>query len=198
VPPTLSTTSYALIGLLVFDSASSTNGMTGYELKHRADLTLRFYWVAPAMSQIYTELDRLRRHGLVRPRASKAGGRRSTRYVVTASGRKALDDWLGTSQPGFPVLKHPVALRLVMGSLMGEEAVTAMLDEYQKALTERRGDLASVRLQIGDNPELAFPAMVADWGLAYYDAEAEIVESLHRRTAAWAADLVGDDDEASG
>ena len=42
----LPVTSYALLGLLTFGDE-----LTGYELKQRADNTLRFYWVAPAMSQ---------------------------------------------------------------------------------------------------------------------------------------------------
>ena len=42
----LPVTSYALLGLLTFGDE-----LTGYELKQRADATLRFYWVSPAMSQ---------------------------------------------------------------------------------------------------------------------------------------------------
>ena len=45
----LATTSYALLGLLAFG-----DGLTGYELKQRADKTLRFYWVSPAMIQVYS------------------------------------------------------------------------------------------------------------------------------------------------
>ena len=33
---------------------------------------------------------------------------------------------------------------------------------------------------LGDNEAVAYPARVADWGLAYYDAEVEIVEKLRR------------------
>ena len=47
-------TGYAILGLLTFGDE-----LTGYEIKQRADITLRFYWVSPAMSQIYTELRRL-------------------------------------------------------------------------------------------------------------------------------------------
>ncbi len=61
LPPTETATGYAVLGLLTFGDE-----LTGYELKQRADSTLRFYWVAPAMSQIYTELARLTSHGLVR------------------------------------------------------------------------------------------------------------------------------------
>ena len=103
----LPTTSFALLGLLTFGDE-----LTGYELKQRADNTLRFYWVAPAMSQIYSELTRLTSHGLVEPTTSAGEGRRTTTYRITVHGRAALSDWVAESRVGFPVLKHTVLLRL--------------------------------------------------------------------------------------
>ena len=176
----LSTTSYALLGLLVFDSETSEHGLTGYELKQRADKTLRFYWVSPAMSQIYTELDRLSRNGYVEATDDTSGKRTTRRFRITAEGRESLTTWLHTSESEFPILKHPIALRLMMGSLMGSGEVESMLDGYVEALARRRTELEAVRESLGDVEALAFPARVADWGLAYYDAEVEIVEKLRR------------------
>ncbi|AWB92718.1 PadR family transcriptional regulator [Aeromicrobium chenweiae] len=181
MPASLSTTSYALLGLLVFDRATSEDGLTGYELKQRADRTLRFYWVSPAMSQIYTELDRLRREGYVEAVDDTSGRRTTRRFVITDSGRSALTTWLHTSEQDFPVLKHPIALRLLMGSLMGPGEVASMLDAYEVALAERRRELETVREMLGDNEALAFPAHVAEWGLAYYDSEREIVDKLRTK-----------------
>ena len=87
----LPTTSYALLGLLTFG-----DDLTGYELKQRADSTLRFYWVSPAMSQVYTELSRLAEHGLVRARdaaPAKHGAARSTGSPPRGGAR---------SRPGWP------------------------------------------------------------------------------------------------
>lgn len=154
--------------------------MTGYELKQRADRTLRFYWVSPAMSQIYTELERLDRHGYVAATEVSDGKRTTRRFAITSQGRTALDEWLRTSATEFPVLKHPIALRLMLGTLMGPDAVTTMLDDYLDQLAARRGDLQAVRDMLGDRTEVRYPARVADWGLAYYDAEAEIVEKLRK------------------
>src|SRR3954466_754365 len=97
VRPALPTTAYALLGLLTFGDE-----LTGYELKQRADMTLRFYWVSPAMSQVYSELARLTEHGLVRP----LGEGRGTTYRITAKGRKDLARWMRETPVGFPVLKH--------------------------------------------------------------------------------------------
>ena len=76
-------TGYAILGLLTFGDE-----LTGYEIKQRADVTLRFYWVSPAMSQIYTELRRLSEHGLVTADARQDGGR-VVQHVVPGDPRRA-------------------------------------------------------------------------------------------------------------
>lgn len=175
----LSTTGYALLGLLVFDARTSDEGMTGYELKQRADRTLRFYWVSPAMSQIYTELDRLDGLGLVEASETHEGRRRSRHFRITAAGREQLHTWLQTpANDLFPVLKHPVALRLLMGALTDPDTVDAWLTSYLEQLEQQRADLEAVREMLGDRHEVRYPARVAEWGLAYYTSEREIVEKL--------------------
>lgn len=176
----LPATSYALLGLLTFG-----DDLTGYELKQRADLTLRFYWVAPAMSQVYTELERLARRGLVSARESSDAERRSTRYRITAHGRRALVRWLEESPVGFPILKHPVALRLLMGHLVDPARTVTMLSEHLDALAERRAELEEVRTSLrgadGAGEPFQHPAMVAEWGLEYFDGERATLERLLAR-----------------
>jgi DNA-binding PadR family transcriptional regulator len=172
----LPTTSYALLGLLTFG-----DDLTGYELKQRADRTLRFYWVSPAMSQVYTELDRLTDHGLVKPR--EAGpNRKSSKYRITAKGRRALTSWLEEAPAGYPTLKHPVALRLLIGHLVDPDHTRALLQEHLARLATQRADLEGVResLRGRDAPGDAFryPSLVADWGLEYLAGEQDIVEKL--------------------
>lgn len=175
----LSMTSYALLGLLDFDSISRTEGLTGYELKQRADRTLRFYWVSPAMSQIYTELDRLADDGFLRSTDSTEGKRRSRRFVITEAGHAELMEWLATPpDDALPILKHPVALRLMLGAHTAPEAMVDLLDDYLDQLTKRREELVAVREMLADRREVRYPARVADWGLSYFDAEARITEQL--------------------
>ena len=182
--PATTPTGYALLGLLMFAGRTDTT-VTAYELKQRADRTLRYYWVAPAMSQVYSEVTRLVAAGLVRALPDPAGppGRRTTRYAITDAGDRALRSWLAETPADFPVLKHPVALRLLMGHLVDPATVRDMLDGYVAALADRRRDLSGVRAMLGDRPEVRYPAMVADWGLAYYDAEERIVAELRERVA---------------
>ena len=167
----LPTTSYAVLGLLTFGDE-----LTGYELKQRADSTLRFYWVAPAMSQVYSELTRLTARGLVEPTTSAGAGRPTTTYRITDAGRSALSDWMAQSPTGFPVLKHSVLLRLLIGHMGEPERIRAMLEEYVAELAAARADLRGVResLRGADAPGEVFhyPSVVADWGLDYFAAEA--------------------------
>ncbi len=175
----LPTTSYALLGMLTFG-----DDLTGYELKQRADRTLRFYWVSPAMSQVYTELARLADRGLVAARQT-GPSRRTSRYTITARGHHELTCWLETAPAEFPTLKHPVALRLLIGHLVAPERTRRLLRDYLDALAERRAELAAVRESLVGRDEVGepfrYPSLVADWGLEYFDGERAVVEKLLRR-----------------
>src|SRR4051794_8612694 len=109
----LTPTGYAVLGLLSFGQE-----LTGYELKQWADGSLRFFYTAPAMSQIYSELDRLRLAGLVRDRAVPDGNRVIRTYRITPEGEAVLRAWAEDTEPEPPVLKHHVALRLFLGHLI--------------------------------------------------------------------------------
>ena len=175
----LPVTSYALLGLLTFGDE-----LTGYELKRRADMTLRFYWVSPAMSQVYSELRRLTDHGLV----VASGEGRGRTYRISDPGREELARWMRETPAGFPVLKHPVALRLLLGHLIDPDDTVAMLRGHLDALTEEVSALREVResLRGADQNGEVFrhPALVADWGLDYLEAERSIVTELVRRVQA--------------
>lgn len=172
---------YALLGLLSYGDAP-----TGYELKQRADVTLRFYWQAPAMSQVYSELHRLERHDLVRPEGSGRG----RRWHLTEEGDAELRRWMRETPAGFPVWKHPVALRLMIGHLTDDTELVAMLEAYDAELVAAREDLQAVldMLSAGDSPVAAArnPALVAEWGVAHFEHEREVVarlaEVLRRRS----------------
>ncbi len=174
--PKLPATSYALLGLLVFDTDES-EGLTGYELKQRADNTLRYYWVAPAMSQVYTELRRLSKAGMI----AESEGDGAARYRITDAGKRALTEWLFEGEVGFQILKHPVALRLLMGRLSTPEQLQRMLTDHLDELAAHRKGLQGVRDMLGDKHSTRYAALVADWGLAYYESETRIVRDLRRR-----------------
>ena len=133
------------------------------------------------MSQVYSELGRLTEHELV----IATGEGRGTTYTISDAGRSALAAWMRETAPGFPVLKHPVALRLLLGHVVDRDATLAMLRDHVRALAKERADLLEVResLRGRDGPGAAFrhPSLVADWGLDYFDNESRIVSDLIRR-----------------
>lgn len=172
-PSRLTTTSYAVLGLLTLREQS------GYEVKQTADMTLRFFYFSPAMSHVYTELQRLADEGLVASREVAGPGRRKTRlFRLTARGAAELQRWLADEPVEFPVLKHSVALRLFLGHLVDPQRTRRMLDDYVRELRRRIADLEAIRASIGDDPARRYPALVAEWGQRYYRHEVDTVDAL--------------------
>ena len=89
--PPLTTTSYAVLGLLAVKPWSS------YELTQQMDRSLGRVWPR-AVSKLYEEPKKLASHGLARSAAEQNGRRTRTVYTITAEGRRVLAEWLG--QPG--------------------------------------------------------------------------------------------------
>lgn len=95
--PSLTTTSYAILGLL------AVKPWTTHELVQQVDRSLRRIWPRAA-SKLYEEPKKLVAHGYARSTEDPVGRRRRTRYTITAKGRRALAAWL--AQPGVgPVLE---------------------------------------------------------------------------------------------
>ena len=89
--PPLTTTSYAVLGLLAVKPWSS------YELTQQMDRSLGRVWPR-AVSKLYEEPKKLARHGLAHATTEQNGQRTRTVYAITAQGRTALAEWL--EQPG--------------------------------------------------------------------------------------------------
>src|SRR5262245_5094734 len=83
----LSPTARVILGMLRFGSR------TGYEIKQKIEISTRFFWGA-SYGQIYPELKRLERLGLVAAAADPRGGVKRTAYELTPAGDDALHSWL--------------------------------------------------------------------------------------------------------
>lgn len=174
-------TGYTLLGLLSFGRE-----LSGYELKQWAD-NLRFFWSAPAMSQVYRELERLTAGGLVDQRLVVREGTRSTKvYGLSDRGRAAVRAWLA-SPPSPPVLRHPVALRVFFGHLLGAEELRAAVVAHRAWCDRMLADLAAVRESLGEDELWRNAALVADWGLDYYQGEIAAAEGIEANVVAGGA-----------
>jgi DNA-binding PadR family transcriptional regulator len=87
----LTTTSYAVLGLLAIKPWSS------YELTQQMDRSLGRIWPR-AVSKLYDEPKKLAEHGLARSSTEQNGRRSRTVYTITTRGRRALAAWL--QEPG--------------------------------------------------------------------------------------------------
>lgn len=102
--PRLTTTSYAILGLLAVRSSSS------YELTRQMGRGLGRIWPRAA-SKLYEEPKKLAALGLARAREGSVGERRRTVYSITPKGRRTLAAWLAEPGAG-PVLESEQLVKL--------------------------------------------------------------------------------------
>jgi DNA-binding PadR family transcriptional regulator len=165
-PERLPATSYSVLGMLSFGDE-----LSGYQLKKRAD-NLRFFYWSPAHSQIYAELRRLEKLGYVTRREVRQTRRPDKRlYRITQAGQEAFEDWTNAA-PVEPVsLKHSVVLRLFFGHSGDPDRLRAVLEDYIEQVSEVIEDLRGISEEISDQEQWFYPAVVAEWGIGYYEAE---------------------------
>ena len=103
--PDLTTTSYAILGLLTIKPWST------YELAKQMQRD-RFVWPR-AESNLYAEPKKLIAHGFASAHSEPRGKRRRTVYSITPAGKLALADWLGkpAAEPRWEAVNGQVHLR---------------------------------------------------------------------------------------
>jgi DNA-binding PadR family transcriptional regulator len=172
-PPALTTTSYAILGLL------AVQPWTTHELVQQVERTTRRMWPR-AQSKLYEEPKKLVAHGLARAADDPVGRRRRTRYTITAKGRQALGAWVAEPGAG-PVLEFEQLLRIAFADSGSKAGVQANLAATRAWVREQNEEnLAAGRSYLegqGPFPERAalnllvgrfltdFYAMVADWSV---------------------------------
>lgn len=166
----MGSTAHAALVLLAFGAA------TGYELKQRAHRTLRFFFNAPAMSQIYLELERLAGAGLVDTTDVVRGSRDARRYALTEAGRDEIRRWLRDDPLPPTVFKSHLALRTIVGHLGDGTTTIADIDTERARVRAALDDLDEVLDALEpDDPQFGWAWLVASWGDRYYrDAVAQL------------------------
>ena len=121
--PPLTTTSYAVLGLLAIRPWSS------YELTQQMDRSLGRVWPRAA-SKLYEEPKKLVAHGLARSSTEQNGRRTRTVYAITPEGRGALRDWLAEPGGG-PALEFEQLLKVFFADSGTKTDVLATLAAAQ-------------------------------------------------------------------
>jgi PadR family transcriptional regulator, regulatory protein AphA len=150
--PSLSTTSYAILGLLAVKS------WTTHELVQQVDRSLRRLWPR-AQSKLYEEPKKLVAHGYARASDDSVGRRRRTRYTITANGRRALAAWLQEPGDG-PVLEFEQLVKIHFADGGAKADVIANLEATRAwVLEQNEENLSAARAYLaGEGP---FPERAA-------------------------------------
>ena len=171
----LTTTSYALLGLLAL------RPWTTYELAKQAQRSLNWFWPR-AERKLYDEPKHLLAAGLATASTSRTGKRASTVYEITPAGRAALAAWMG-EPPTPPALEFEAMVKVFFADSGTLEQLRATLDQVETSASERLATLRSMIDETHEGP-YEFAGRVSINALALRFQLDHI--ALQARWAAWA------------
>ncbi len=117
---------YALLGFLGYQP------MTGYDLKHRFDHSIYYFWNAE-LSQIYPTLTKMKEDGLLTMDVEFQDDKPNRKvYNITKSGRDELRRWL-LELEGAPKIRISFLIKMFFAGMLKKEDVLTQL-EHQLVL----------------------------------------------------------------
>jgi PadR family transcriptional regulator AphA len=154
---------------------------SGYDIKRSVELSTRFFWGA-SYGQIYPELARLERRGLVEVDSSVEEGRKRKVFRLTAAGERALDEWLRGDGDLFQYRDEGL-LRLFFGDLVSPEDA---VENVRRMRAWRQEVIEFFRGQIEPHAQEdaaeghPFPHLALQYGIAMLEGQAEWLAGLER------------------
>lgn len=103
----------------------------------------RVYWTAPE-SQYYAEPKRLAEAGLLEGSIQPGRTHARTHYALTAAGREALEEWLGTPVR-FARIQNEAIVRVLAAGYADRETVLAGLEPLRAEIGDLRAGLDAAR-----------------------------------------------------
>lgn len=184
-PPAMTTTSYAILGLL------AVKPWTTHELVQQVDRSLRRIWPR-AQSKLYEEPKKLVAHGYARASDDPVGRRRRTCYTITGKGRRALAAWLQEPGEG-PILECEQFLKIHFADSGSTADIVTNIEAMRAwVLQQNEQNLATARAYregAGDFPErAALNQLVGMFLTNFYVTVAEWVEWASQVVAGWPDD----------
>ena len=151
---------------------------SGYEIKALVDRSTRHFWAA-SYGQLYPELKRLARAGLIEGQSAPTGGRRRVIYRLTPAGMQTLLDWL--REPHFShELRDEGLLKLFFADALSDEEalelVRAIRRRHERALEQLRAVDEKARLTAPP-----FSYLTLEYGLAMSAFTIEWFSAVERR-----------------
>ena len=170
----LAATSWAILAILSYEDE-----LSGYDVKKVTEWSIRYFYWSPSFSQIYTELKKLEKLGLVTSRVDHDNGARSRRlYKITAAGLEAVTRWANDSPADPPMLKHSVLLRVAFGHLAGAAKLKELLQEHVEFAESMQRQAAHDAQGAGTLDAWAYPRLALEWASRYYANERELAQQM--------------------
>ena len=179
MPPALTPTSYAILGLLALKP------WTTYELAQQMERALGQFWPR-AESRLYEEPKKLVAHGLARASSETVGKRPRTVYTITPKGRRALEKWVPTPGAG-PVIEFEQLIKVFFAEHATKADLLATLADIRTSSEQLLGASARVPQAylagVGPFPErLPWLLLVGQFLIDFH--------LMVERWADWARDIV--------
>jgi DNA-binding PadR family transcriptional regulator len=189
----LTPTARVILGMLKLGVA------TGYDIKRIIDDSTRFFWTA-SYGQIYPELKRLRKAGLVTARQEPRGKVKRTVYELTPKGEEALREWLTDRESVLFEIRDESLLRLFFADLLTKDDVLANVRMqqllFEQVLERFREIEVDARARLDEGRE--YPYLVLRYGLDFITWARDWYAELERKIDAGEPLFELDDDEAAG
>jgi PadR family transcriptional regulator, regulatory protein AphA len=188
----LTPTARVILGMLKLGVA------TGYDIKKVIDFSTRFFWTA-SYGQIYPELKRLRKAGLVRAEQVPRGKVKRTVYSLTPKGERALHDWLTDNQEVLFEIRDESLLRLFFSDQLSRDEVIAnlrMQEQIFGLVLERFREL-EVDVKEGVAEGRVYPYVALQYGLEFMTFARDWYAEKARRLEAGEKLVELEDDEAA-
>lgn len=172
--PELPATSWMVLGMLAFNEEVS-----GYDIKKWADWTIGHFFWSPSYSQVYSELKRIEKLGLVSSRMHRDADARGRRmYKITRAGSDAVRRWVREAPVDQPVLKHGVLLRVWLGHMNNPTRLREILTEHMTFMESRRSQVAVDARIARAEAAWAYPRVTMLWAERHYAAERDLAAQM--------------------
>jgi PadR family transcriptional regulator, regulatory protein AphA len=152
----LSATGKVILGML------ASRPRSGYEIKQLVDSSARFFWAA-SYGQIYPELKKLEKEGLIRGDDSSQGGRQRTTFTLTAEGKRAARRWISSPQEVLESRDEGL-LKLFFAGSVDEARTPAIARQRAQASRAKAAELRMIAAEIDAAGQPDGPAAKPDAG----------------------------------
>jgi DNA-binding PadR family transcriptional regulator len=181
----LSATAKVILGML------AARPRSGYEIKQLVDSSARFFWAA-SYGQIYPELKKLEKAGLITGDDSSQGARQRTTFKLTAKGRRAAREWIDAPPEVLETRDEGLLMLFFAGSIDPERA--AEIARERAAMSRAKAvqlraiwdavdaagqpEGAASEPDIGSMTVLRYGIEMSEWTAEWFERAAEDLERV--------------------